>query len=1125
MRILLPAILTFLVFTNNFISAQTTTVNPDFEAELINLGIDTNGVTGDILNTDAQAVTNLNLSGTSNITDITGINAFVNVTDLNLGNNLIANIAPTSLSALVNFRSDNNSALTTIDLTQNTLLETFFVHGDFPAVPPITQIDLSQNTNLFSINGDFLDKVTDFIFPITPTLTQVSLRYLSDETIDVSGLTNLEHFSIGGWRSNVNVTLPNTSTLRNLRITSIEIETIDLSVFTNLETLYLWGTYVQNLILPNSLEMRDIFIILHDIQNPLNFSVMPNLTDIDITSNKDTPLVVDVTQNLKLKDLDLSRNDMNAIDITQNVLLETVRMNVNNLISIDVTQNVELSRFEAYSNKITAVDLTNNIDLEYLRLYNNLIPNLDVTKNVKLRSININTNLFTTTGLDLTQNTELSSLDISHNQIESLDISKNVGLYNFNLSHNIFPGTDILDQYATIITNRGILSGQLIANNNLLEGPIPDFYALYDPTLQTRRFELFINENKFHFGDFESQHLGLVDLTTTMSIGPSPDLVIKKYHYAPQEKVNAIENLTINAGDNVTLTTTVRGTQNHYTWFKDGVIISDAPDAPEYTITNVNSCDAAVYHSEIRSDLVPFENTNPAGTNGKNLLLVRNDINVSVTSPTESCVTLTAPLNNSVNIPINQSLEWTDHLGACGYFLSIGTTSGGTDILNNVDVENVNTYNIGSNFPPNTELFVTLTPYFSTGVTLNCSEESFTTNNAESPTVCTNLTAQYSGQELPTSTNIEWLPADFATGYFVTIGSSTNGNDIYNMFDNGNSTIFNPPVDFDSGETFYVTITPYNSLGKANSCTKESFTTRTNQTIPECTTISSPQDGDTNVNTFDTLFWNTVPNADGYLITITSPSGTNNVTNLDRSGSSWDFGTEFEKGDVVTVTIVPYNAAGQAVGCTSETFTLIKERPICTSLSTPSNGDTDVALDTDISWDSVPDADGYILTIGTTSGGTDILNALDVFNVTTFNLPNDLPEGTSVFVTITPYNSAGNAMGCSEESFTTEKLRIDFEVDNTKYGFSPNGDGINDFWKIDTIENYPNNTVTIYNRWGDIVFTIKGYNNTINVFRGEANRKTKMGANKLPSGTYFFDIKISGNHNLKKTKGFVVLKR
>lgn len=114
--------------------------------------------------------------------------------------------------------------------------------------------------------------------------------------------------------------------------------------------------------------------------------------------------------------------------------------------------------------------------------------------------------------------------------------------------------------------------------------------------------------------------------------------------------------------------------------------------------------------------------------------------------------------------------------------------------------------------------------------------------------------------------------------------------------------------------------------------------------------------------------------------------------------------------------------------------------------------------------------------------------------------------------------------GCSAEDKVTIYVEPE-EKDDTKYGFSPNDDGIRDYWKIDTIEEYPNNEVFIYNRWGDLVFQIKNYNNTTNVFSGIANQKRDIGADLLPEGTYFFDIKIKGTHHLKKTKGFLVLKR
>jgi len=80
------------------------------------------------------------------------------------------------------------------------------------------------------------------------------------------------------------------------------------------------------------------------------------------------------------------------------------------------------------------------------------------------------------------------------------------------------------------------------------------------------------------------------------------------------------------------------------------------------------------------------------------------------------------------------------------------------------------------------------------------------------------------------------------------------------------------------------------------------------------------------------------------------------------------------------------------------------------------------------------------------------------------------------------------------------------EVSVTVYnGVSPNDDGLNDYFKLLNIKRFPNNTVTIFNRWGDKVFELSGYDDDTRVFKGENNLK---GSQKLPSGTYFYSIKL-----------------
>ncbi|MEN2413117.1 HYR domain-containing protein [Flavobacterium mesophilum] len=117
-----------------------------------------------------------------------------------------------------------------------------------------------------------------------------------------------------------------------------------------------------------------------------------------------------------------------------------------------------------------------------------------------------------------------------------------------------------------------------------------------------------------------------------------------------------------------------------------------------------------------------------------------------------------------------------------------------------------------------------------------------------------------------------------------------------------------------------------------------------------------------------------------------------------------------------------------------------------------------------------------------------------------------------------------NAQGCEATDEVTIAVKP-LDKDETKYGFSPNNDGINDFWEIDDITQYPQNQVLIYSRWGDLVFQMDNYNNSTNVFTGIANRSRKLGANELPEGTYFFEIRVNQPNHFKKTKGYLVLKR
>ncbi|TAE51063.1 MAG: hypothetical protein EAZ89_10790 [Bacteroidetes bacterium] len=82
-------------------------------------------------------------------------------------------------------------------------------------------------------------------------------------------------------------------------------------------------------------------------------------------------------------------------------------------------------------------------------------------------------------------------------------------------------------------------------------------------------------------------------------------------------------------------------------------------------------------------------------------------------------------------------------------------------------------------------------------------------------------------------------------------------------------------------------------------------------------------------------------------------------------------------------------------------------------------------------------------------------------------------------------------------------------------GFTPNGDGFNELWHIPCIAESPGNTVTVLNRWGQVLFREEGYSNTWN---GEVKGVP------IPDGTYYYVIELGGS-DLRQFKGTLSILR
>ncbi|MFA6277764.1 MAG: gliding motility-associated C-terminal domain-containing protein [Pedobacter sp.] len=77
---------------------------------------------------------------------------------------------------------------------------------------------------------------------------------------------------------------------------------------------------------------------------------------------------------------------------------------------------------------------------------------------------------------------------------------------------------------------------------------------------------------------------------------------------------------------------------------------------------------------------------------------------------------------------------------------------------------------------------------------------------------------------------------------------------------------------------------------------------------------------------------------------------------------------------------------------------------------------------------------------------------------------------------------------------------------------TPNGDGKNDVFKIDGLELHPNNTLSIFNRWGN------------EVYRSNGSYKNDWNGNGLNEGTYYYLLKIKEKDGSERsTTGWITL--
>jgi len=110
-----------------------------------------------------------------------------------------------------------------------------------------------------------------------------------------------------------------------------------------------------------------------------------------------------------------------------------------------------------------------------------------------------------------------------------------------------------------------------------------------------------------------------------------------------------------------------------------------------------------------------------------------------------------------------------------------------------------------------------------------------------------------------------------------------------------------------------------------------------------------------------------------------------------------------------------------------------------------------------------------------------------------------------------------------DENATNNTITVELDPGclNVYNEITPNNDGLNDYFYVECIENYPGNSLTVFNRFGNPVYSVQDYQND---WSGVSNASGTIGSGQvLPSGTYFYLLKID-DENFEKT-GWIYLLR
>lgn len=98
------------------------------------------------------------------------------------------------------------------------------------------------------------------------------------------------------------------------------------------------------------------------------------------------------------------------------------------------------------------------------------------------------------------------------------------------------------------------------------------------------------------------------------------------------------------------------------------------------------------------------------------------------------------------------------------------------------------------------------------------------------------------------------------------------------------------------------------------------------------------------------------------------------------------------------------------------------------------------------------------------------------------------------------------------KTYDSVKVNVVIPLPNA---ITPNGDGVNDYFIVDRIQNYPGSKFQVFNKWGSLVYAASPYTNS---FNGVSTHGTE-----LPDEVYYYVLDLGNGE--KPGKNYILIKR